>query len=368
MKSEAPQCIPVPLAERWRDARLRVFPPLVFAAVVATIGLLWKNHVAAPSMVGQAEPVVSNVTSHKAGVLTDLRVNRFQKVKANDIIGTVLTTDPKVLASSIAVIQADIKMLAASMSPVMRAQHNALSYSNLRLNWMRQRAELAMATIRWNEAKTEVERMEALLKDQIVPLRKVEAARASRDEAAGQMTELKRLVDEMENNFPQLKGTNEVDVASSSDEATRAALQMQDAKLKLTEAELSPVTLTAPMDGIISTVYHRTGEAVMAGQPVVSIATTNPVRIVGYLRAPIQTQLEAGLDVEVRTRGLPREVGKAKILVVGTQLESMPVTMLGPLKLVSADMGLPNDIEIPRNLTLRAGELVDLVVWPKKKE
>ncbi|HEY5914677.1 MAG TPA: HlyD family efflux transporter periplasmic adaptor subunit [Verrucomicrobiae bacterium] len=368
MKSDAPKCIPVPMAERWRDARLRVFPPLVFVAAAATIGLLWKNHVAAPSMVGQAEPVVSNVTSHKAGVLTDLRVNRFQKVKANDVIGTVLTTDPQVLASSIAVIQADIKMLGASMTPVMRQQRNELSFSNLRLNWMRQRSELAMAKVRLQEAVTEAQRMEELSKDQIVPLRKVEAARATRDEVQGQVNELQRLVDEQADKFPQLRGTNEVDVAGSSDEAMRAALQMQDAKLKLTEAELSPVILKAPMDGIISTVYHRTGEAVMAGQPVVAIATTNPVRIVGYLRAPIQTQLEAGMDVEVRTRGLPREVGKAKILVVGTQLETMPVTMMGPLKLVSADMGLPIDIEIPHNLTLRAGELVDLVVWPKKKE
>ncbi len=86
MKTEAAKRIPVPLSERWRDIRLRFVPGVVFICAVATIVLLWKDHIAAPSMVGQAEPVLSNVSSPKAGVLAELCVTRFQKVKANDII------------------------------------------------------------------------------------------------------------------------------------------------------------------------------------------------------------------------------------------------------------------------------------------
>ena len=57
-----PARIPIPIAQRWRDARLRVFPPIVFVVTVATLGLLWKGQVAAPSMVGQAEPLQANVS------------------------------------------------------------------------------------------------------------------------------------------------------------------------------------------------------------------------------------------------------------------------------------------------------------------
>lgn len=367
MSTETPKRVPVPLAERWREVRLRIVPVVVFLSAIASIGLLWKDHIAAPSLIGQAEPVLSNVTSQKAGILSDLSVNRFQRVSKDEVIGTVITTDPAVLTSSIAVIQADIKMLAASMAQVMRSQHNQLSFAGLRLDWMRQRAELAMAKVRLQEAESEARRIEGMYKDKIVSERRFEDAVASRDALRGQVSELVKLVDEQETNFPQLQMTNAADFASIGDEAVKAALSMQDAKLKLTEAELSPVTLKAPMDGIVSAIYHRAGEAVMAGQPVVAIATLDPVRIVGYVRAPIQTELTNGMKVEIRTRGLRREVATTTIREVGTQLEALPPAMLGPMKLVSNDLGLPVDIYLPPTLKLRAGELVDIVVKPEKK-
>ncbi len=367
MSVQNPKRIPVPLAQRWRELRMRVVPPLVFGLAACSVALLWKDHVASPSMVGQAEPVLSNVSSQKPGVLAQLCVNRFQRVKKDELIGTVITTDPAVLTSSIAVIQADIKMLAASMSQAMRQQHNQLSYAGLRLDWMRQRAELAMATVRLKEATVEAGRMEQLVKEKIVSDRKYEDAKTTRDALEQQVAELTRLVKEQESTFPQLASTNSASFADVSDDAARAALQMQEAKLKLTEAELSPVTLKATMDGIITTIFHRSGEAVMAGQPVVAIATINPVRIVGYVRPPIQTDLKADMDVEIRTRGIRREVGLAKIHEVGTQLEPMPATILGPMKLVSAELALPVDISLPSNLNLRAGELVDVVVRAGKE-
>ncbi len=367
MSSKAPKPIPVPLSERWQDLRSRVAPVLVLGAAIASIGLLWKGHIAAPSMVGQAEPILANVSSQKAGVLAELCVNRFQRVKQGDVVGKVITTDPAVLTSSIAVIQADIKMLGASMAQVMRNQRNQLSFAGLRLDWMRQRAELAMAKVKLQEAETEATRMSELFNDKIISQRKLEDVQANRDALKGQVSELVRLVDEQEKNFPQLQMTNATDFAGISDEAVKAALSMQDAKLKLTEAELSPVTLKAPMDGIITTVFHQSGEAVMAGQPVVAIATYAPVRIVGYLREPIQTELKAGMNVEVRTRGFRRDSAITKIKEVGTQLENVPSAILGPMKLVSADLGLPVEVELPPNLNLRAGELVDLVVQPAKE-
>ncbi len=366
MSTETPKRIPVPLAERWREVRLRIVPVVVFLSAIASIGLMWKDHIAAPSLIGQAEPVLSNVTSQKPGILSDLRVNRFQKVNKDEVIGTIVTTDPAVLTSSIAVIQADIKMLGASMAQVMRNQHNQLSYAGLRLDWMRQRAELAMAKVRRDEAEVEAHRVEELAKDKIVSQRRLEDALAARDALRAQVSELEKLVAEQERSFPQLQMTNAADFASIGDEAVKAALSMQDAKLKLTEAELSPLTLRASMDGIVSAIYHRSGEAVMAGAPVVAIATLDPVRIVGYLRAPIQTELTNGMKVEIRTRGLRREVATTTIREVGTQLEPLPPAILGPMKLVSNDLGLPVDIYLPPTLKLRAGEVVDIVVKPEK--
>ncbi|MDB6110178.1 MAG: Multidrug resistance protein MdtN, partial [Pedosphaera sp.] len=61
--------IPIPLAQRWRDARLRLIPAFVLTAAILAIGFLWKDYVAAPTMIGQAEPILANVSSYKPGML-----------------------------------------------------------------------------------------------------------------------------------------------------------------------------------------------------------------------------------------------------------------------------------------------------------
>src|SRR5438105_3439466 len=135
--------IPIPLSERWRDIRTRGIPLLMFVGALGAITLLWRSYVAAPSLVGQAEPMQSNVSSYKPGILAQLQVTRFQKVKADDPIGQVLVTDPKILASSLAVIEAEIDALRVGLRPLATQQKTAMDYSQLRLDWMRQRAQLA---------------------------------------------------------------------------------------------------------------------------------------------------------------------------------------------------------------------------------
>src|SRR5271165_225782 len=131
MKSDAAGAIPIPVQQRWRDARQRILPVVVFAGAVGTIALLWKDHVAARVMVGQAEPVLSNVSCYKPGLLAELNVARFQRVKAGDPIGRVMVTDPRILASSLAVIQAEIECLRASQQPVAYQQRSAMDYDQL---------------------------------------------------------------------------------------------------------------------------------------------------------------------------------------------------------------------------------------------
>jgi hypothetical protein len=68
------------------------------------------------------------------------------------------------------------------------------------------------------------------------------------------------------------------------------------------------------------------------------------------------------MRVEVRTRGLHREIGRAKIVEVGTQLEALPPALASPIKLANMELGLPVDIALPPNLRIHAGELVDIII------
>jgi HlyD family secretion protein len=362
MTTETLVPIPIPTQQRWREVRQRVLPWVVFVCAIAGIALLWKDHTASRVILGQAEPVLSNVSSYKPGVLAELNVSRFQRVKQGDLIGKVMVTEPRILASSLAVIQAEIESLRANMKPVAVQQHNAMDYDQLRLDWMKERTQLASARVNLDLAGTEFHRTEELFKDKIVAERVYDQAKAARDRLRNEVENLTSLVDEGEKNLQMLQLTNSKDISAVSVDPLRAAIAVQESKLHLTEAEMSPITISAPIDGIISTIFHRAGESVTAGQPIVAVATLNPVRIVGYLRPPIADDPKPGMMVEIRTRGVPRTVGSARVLEVGTQLEAVPAILTGPMKLATAELGLPVEISLPERMKIRAGELVDIVL------
>jgi HlyD family secretion protein len=291
-----------------------------------------------------------------------LTVNRFQKVRANDPVGQVLVTDPKILAASLAVIQADIEMLRVTMRPVAARQRTAMDYSQLRLDWMRQRAQLATAKVNLQLAETDFHRTEELFKDRIVAERVYEQAKAAQERLQSEVNELTRLVEEQRLNFDQLQLTNAMDLAQVTDDPLRAAIAAQESKLRLTEAELSPITLRAPVDGMVNMIFHHAGEAVTAGEPIVAIAPLNAARIVGYLRPPILREPKVGARVQVRTRGPARQAGSAEIVEVGSQFEAIAPALQGPLKMAAQELGLPIGISLPPNLSVRPGELVDLTL------
>jgi multidrug resistance efflux pump len=337
-------------------------PAAAFCGAIVAIAFLWKSNIAAPTLVGQAEPNESKVSCYRAGMLAQLDVTRFQKVKAGDPIGQVLVTDPKILASSLSVIQAEIESLRVTMQPIARQQHTAMEYSSLQLDWMRQRAQLAMARVNLQLAETELQRTEALYKDKIVSQRAYEQAKASQERYKTEVDELSRMVNEQGKGFAQSQATNTIGLSDLNDQPLRAAIAVQESKLRLTEAELSPITLKASVDGMVNIIYRRSGEAIIAGEPIVTIAAYDPVRIVSYIRAPVMNEPGIGTRVEVRSRGPRREVGFANIIEVGTQLETVAPALAAPVKFSNVELGLPISISLPPNLKIRPGELVDLTL------
>src|ERR1017187_6908122 len=125
MKTDHSVPIRVPARRFWDLERVRWLPVLVFIVGFGAVALLWRRNVASLRIFGQAEPVVSNVSCYKPGVLAELNLTRFQRVRAGDQVGKVLVTEPNVLASSLAVIQAEIEALRVNLKPVVAQQHNA---------------------------------------------------------------------------------------------------------------------------------------------------------------------------------------------------------------------------------------------------
>ena len=362
VNANAPAPIPIPARYRWQSVRLHILPFVVLGLCFGTGLLLWSGHISGPTMFGQAEPVLANVSCYKPGVVAELAVTRFQRVRAGDPLGTVRITEPSILASSLAVIQTEIDLLRTEMKPVLTQQRNAIDYNQLRLDWMRQRTQLATTRVNLQLAETEYQRNSALFNEKIIAAKVFDQSKATRDRLQSEVEQLGAIVSEGESRLQQLQLTNAPEITKVRDDPLRAAIAVQEAKVRLAESELSPLPLRAPIDGIVTVVYHRAGEAVAAGPSIVAISTLEPVRIVGYLRPPLLREPKAGMKVEVRTRGLRRAVGQAKVLDVGSQYEAVPEILMGPIKFSNLELGLPVNVSLPPNLRLRAGELVELTL------
>ena len=369
--------IPTPPAQRWTDFRVQGLPVIVFAMAAGAAVYLW-NHNLTPSMfTGEVETVQENVASMKPGQIAELSVDQFQAVKTGDIIARVITTDPKVIQATLAVIRAEVELLKTGMDPILNQHRDAVNYQQLRLGWLAQRVDLAGARVRLQFAESELQRVATLFEEKIVT-RGIpqganqngaigyEVALRDRDALRTEVEERAQLVAEMEQKLQELKVPEHWENSQGTSPAISAAVAVQDEKLRLAEAQLSPSTLKAPMEGVVTKIYHRNGETVIAGDPIISLSAPSGRRIIGYLRQPLPFEPQVGDAVRVSTRRPHRQVATAKILGVGAQMELVTAPMRIRGYATAMERGLPVLLSLPPGLDVHPGELVDLMAKPPR--
>jgi multidrug resistance efflux pump len=352
--------IPVPCRERCRALRVYLLPALAYLLSIGVLAALWRQRVAAVTLVGQAEPLQVQVNADRPGVLADITVGRFQQVAAGDSIGQLLVTDPQVLACSLDVIRAEIDLLRVDRKGQVQRQRAATDCTQLRMDWLNHRVHLASARVDLGLAEADLRRKADLLGKGVETQQCVERAQADRDRWQQRVEELQRLVAQVGQTIQDQPVAASDERSAAEEEELRAAIGVQEAKLRLAESQSSPIDLRAPIAGVVCTVYRHSGEAVKAGETIVTITAAQPTHIVGYVRQPPALRVTPGTQVEVRTRGVPRQAGAARVVEVGTQYETVPAVLQTPQRAPEAVLGLAVEISVPPGLGIRPGELVDI--------
>ncbi|HYV32237.1 MAG TPA: hypothetical protein VEO53_14180 [Candidatus Binatia bacterium] len=369
--------IPTPPAQRWKDFRLHGLPVIAFALLAAAIYFLWNHTLAPGTFTGEVESVQENVASPKPGQLVDLSVVQFQSVKAGDVIARVITTDPKIIEASLAVIRAEVELLKTGMDPILNQHRDAVNYQQFRLSWLAQRVDLAAAGVRLQFADSELQRVAKLFEEKIVPqgipqgpnqngVTGYEVALRDRDALRTEVEERTKLVTEMEQKLHDLKVPDNWENPQATSPTISAAVAVQDEKLRLTEAQLSPSPLKCPMDGMVSKIYHRSGETIVAGDPIITLTASRAQHIIGYLRQPLPFEPKPGDPVKIYTRRPHRQVATTQILQVGVQMELVTAPMRLRGYSAAMERGLPVLLSLPPGLEVHPGELVDLMVNPAR--
>jgi len=356
--------IPTPPSRRWRDFRLQVLPGIMFMLCLAGVMFLWNKNLAPSAFVGEVQSDTASVLSTQPGMLIDLAVNQFDRVTKGQNVGKVQPASPDTLLASLAAMKADSEVLRIRMRQ--DQQRNDLNYQQFRMDLLVQRIDLATADIRLQQAESEFQRVAKLFEEKIAPqgvaengIIGYEVALRDRDALRSDVEQRTKLIAEMEETLRNLRPLDLPDKNPSINDAIDSAITAHEEQLRRTEG---PINLKAPMDGVVMRVYRHSGENIVAGEPLITITSDRPERIIGFIRQPIGFEPKVGDSIEVRTRGFLRQVGLATIEKVGAGMEvfSQPLRVRGFD--ASQERGLPVLLTLPGNLKVRSGELVDLFV------
>ena len=349
--------IPTPPAHFWRQIRLQYLPVIVFLVGLIGVAVLWTRWVAPPTLVGEAEAVRTELRSAQAGMLANLTVDLLQPVTAGQTIGRVIASDPKILDASLAVIRAEIEVLRATTD---------MNFERLRLEWMSKRVELVALKSELQLAEANLARITSLHRQKLATDEEFDQARFAREGYEARVNAQTELIARIEPELRPLEVEGNRTIPTAAAAGLRASIKQKEEQLRLIEAQLSPTPLVAPIDGVVTQVYRRSGEVVSGSEPILQISALRSNRIIGFLRQPLPLEPKPGMEAEIRTRTLVRRIGHARVAQVGQQLEPISATLLAAMRLpvttIPTDLGLRVHVTVPEELALRPGEQVDIIL------
>jgi multidrug resistance efflux pump len=303
--------IPTPVPERWRQVRLTVLPAIVFVGALLAMAILWADRMGIIAGVGPNGGQVVPVSSYRAGVLTSVTVTRFQKVRQGDPLGYVLVADPKLLKTTVAALQVDLRKLSADIEAQAGdpQPQDAMDYARLRLDWMQQRVELATAKVELQLIETKVRRMEQRFRDGLGAASELDTAHTKQEDLRRQVEELAKRAAAGARALTSLQNAGAAKFAEMEKGGVFMAISVLEARLRQVESELSPMLLRAPIDGTITDINYRSGEVVAPGLPIILIAADHPIRTAGFSPSSATATLEASPRVRPRTAGVQTDLG-----------------------------------------------------------
>ena len=351
--------IPTPVSQRWREFRIQVLPLIIFVFVFASVVFLWRNFVAPTGIVGEVEAIKADVISLQDGMVARLGVDRFEFVEAGQEIGEITSSSEEFMKASIAAIEADLRVMDTRIS--LDERRNKQSFTGMQMDLWRERVQLAQDKAQLIQASNSFKRAEQQynLEPRIISPDEYDIAKAAFDNLQSSVAERTQLVADMNEALAAVKPT-------ASPEDRDPVAEAIATKIKELEETLKPVKIKSPMSGVVSVIYHRPGEKVVRGIPILTVTAQHSDRIVGYLRQPINTLPTTNDMVVVSTRAQKRQYATGKIIRVGTQMELINPALLSTDS-NRIEVGLPILVSVPEGMTLVPGEFVDLAIKPAAK-
>jgi len=160
---------------------------------------------------------------------------------------------------------------------------------------------------------------------------------------------------------------NEMQRAQSASEAARQQVRSLEARKKQLEAQVGTIekkiadaVISAPVEGLVSTLYYEAGEAVPPMQPVLELIHVSELDVKIYIPEKELPNVKPGQEVKIRVDGV-KETLSGRVTWISPKAEFTPKNILTPETRTSLVYAVKVTVQNP-NRILKHGMPVDVIL------
>lgn len=369
----------------WRAGRLRahILPILVWAGTVAGVVVLFHHRVQRFEVLGIAQGEVRQIAANCDGRLKSVPVQLFEKVSQGQTLAVIDTVlDDEHVQAELATALAEVHHLMAQLVPTQErllteaanletdkiaAQRRfSVDVENARLRILELMTLLETDRIMLEELAVEVKIVRSLLDQNAIAPYELQKVEVQYNTLAKKIEENEHLLEQAKQDLGQAQERRDEFAqrqpqhpsVDSTLEVIRKAVRVQEQRIDELLARRVPLVLKSPFDGLVSQVLRRPGGAILAGEPILTVAEAEPREIIAYASEDQLGWVRERMAVELIKNGEPAQIASSQVAYLGPTMELMPERLWRNPNI--PQWGRPVLIRIPPSFKLVPGELVGI--------
>jgi len=345
MDHRSSEPVVTPLPQRVVDLRRRTLPIVVWAVCAIAVAVMLLGRASRLEYLGLAQALDYPISPVATGTVESVVVNLYDRVTAGELVAKL--DDSHVLAS-VAVSNATLNQLRAELEATrvtllaegdQGVGNRAAVLRRFKMDEEQRRLDLLSLKLQVESKEIELERLNIetdrareLWEAGVLARTVYDTARLQRDEVRQALDDGRALLEQTEQEYHAARERREEyeaglprdSMLESMLKPLREAIEVESRRLEEIELQRRALLLRSPVDGQVSQVLCRRGQAVVPGQPVVVVSEDSVREIVAFLAEDDGREIAPSTRVVVSTRGAAGTVAESVVLRVGPTIQEMP--------------------------------------------
>ena len=385
------------LLDIFRFGRLhpQVLPFIVWLSVLVVVAMMFYRGSQEFQVVGIAQGEIAQVCAPVDGRLKAVYVQLFENVDKGQVVAAL---DDELVTAQIDTIAATAEHLRSQLIPTQeqlladisdrelnKAEEQrrfAVDVERARLDVLGLKAQIAADRITLEDYAAEVKIATDLFQKNTIAPYELDKAQALYNALAKKVSETEIQLAQAEEQLKETQRRQDTFISQTTQnptvdaalEAIRKEEAVQEKLIEELGVQQRLLVMTAPISGVVVQIPARTndaglrragegimrksGEVVMAGEPVIVIAQGTSKEVVAYAMGTQMSQVKVGKKVELVRKSVAAQIAQSEITYVGPIVEQTPPRLwINPN---FPQWGLPFVVTIPAGMELMAGEIVGI--------